>query len=116
MKLERPLSGICLQRDFIFVEDAVSTVLKLIDSSYSGPVNLGSGVSSSVRELCECLERLSGIQITDQGIPVSGHMEFCQDLSLIKKLIDWEPQFDLARGLEKTYREMESVHRGRVEA
>jgi len=104
------------KRDFIFVEDAVAAVLKLINSSYSGPVNLGSGVSSSVRELCACLEGLSGIQITDQGIGVSGHMEFCQDLSLIKKIIDWEPQFDLSRGLEKTYREMESVHQGRVKA
>ena len=102
------------KRDFIFVEDAVAAVLKLINSSYSGPVNLGSGVSSSVRELCACLEGLSGIQVTDQGIAVSGHMEFCQDLSLIKKIIDWEPQFDLARGLEKTYREMEFVHQGRV--
>ena len=102
------------KRDFIFVEDAVTAVLKLINSNYSGPINLGSGVSSSVRELCACLEALSGIQITDQGIGVSGHMEFCQDLSLIKKIIDWEPQFDLARGLEKTYREMESLHQGRV--
>ena len=104
------------KRDFIFVEDAVEAVLKLIDSSYSGPVDLGSGVSSSVRELCTCLEGLSGIEITDQGIAVTGHMEFCQDLSLIKKIIDWEPQFDLARGLEKTYREMESIYRDRVKA
>ena len=102
------------KRDFIFVEDAVVAVLKLINSSYSGPVNLGSGVSSSVRELCACLERLSGTHITDQGVAVSGHMEFCQDLSLIKKIIDWEPQFSLRRGLEVTYREMESVHKGRL--
>jgi len=104
------------KRDFIFVEDAVTAVLKLINSSYSGPVNLGSGVSSSVRELCAYLESLSGIQITDQGIGVSGHMEFCQDLSLIKEIINWEPQFDLAQGLEKTYKEMESLHQGRVKA
>jgi nucleoside-diphosphate-sugar epimerase len=104
------------KRDFIFVEDAVAAVLKLINSSYSGPVNLGSGVSSSVRELCAYLESLSGIQITDQGIGVSGHMEFCQDLSLIKEIINWEPQFDLAQGLEKTYKEMESLHQGRVKA
>lgn len=102
------------KRDFIFVDDAVTAVLKLMNSSYSGAINLGSGVSSSVSELCTCLEGLSGVKITDQGVPVSGHMEFCQDLSLIKRIIDWVPQFDLARGLEKTYREMKSVHQGRV--
>ena len=31
------------RRDFIFVEDAVAAVLKLLNSSYSGPVNLCSG-------------------------------------------------------------------------
>lgn len=102
------------KRDFIFVEDAVTAVLKLINTSFSGAVNLGSGVSSSVKELCACLEGISGIRISDQGIPVSGHMEFCQDISLIKTLTDWEPQFNLARGLEKTYKEMQSIYQQRA--
>jgi|TARA_B110000879_G_scaffold211308_1_gene303624 nucleoside-diphosphate-sugar epimerase len=103
------------KRDFIFVEDAVSAVFKLINCSYSGAVNLGSGVSSSVQELCACLENISGISISDQGVPVSGHMEFCQDISLIKMLTDWEPQFSLARGLEKTYKEMQFIHQQRAQ-
>ena len=102
------------KRDFIYVEDAVTAVLKLIDSSFSGPVNLGSGVSSSVRELCTCIEDLSGLHVGDQGIPVTGHMEFCQDLSLIKSLIDWEPMFDLARGLEQTFNQMKVLHAERI--
>lgn len=98
------------KRDFIFVEDAVRAVLKLINTSYSGAVNLGSGVSSSVGELCSYLEALSGIKITDQNIDVSGHMEFCQDISLVKKITDWEPKFSLAQGLEKTYLEMKYLY------
>jgi nucleoside-diphosphate-sugar epimerase len=101
------------KRDFIFVEDAIRAVMMLLDTEYSGPVNLGSGVSSSVRELCSCLEELSDTKIGDQQIEVSGHMEFCQDLSLIKSIIDWEPQFDLVKGLTKTYREMQMIHRSR---
>jgi nucleoside-diphosphate-sugar epimerase len=102
------------KRDFIFVEDAVTAVLKLLKSNYSGAINLGSGVSSSVKELCACLENLSGIKIADQKIPVSGHMEFCQDISLIKKIIDWEPKFDLDNGLEKTYKEMKLLYESRI--
>jgi nucleoside-diphosphate-sugar epimerase len=94
------------KRDFIFVEDAVEAVIKLLDSSFSGSVNLGSGVSSSVAELCQILEKLSGISIGDQNIGVSGHMEFCQDISLIKSIIDWTPKFNLQSGLEKTFQEM----------
>ena len=95
------------KRDFIFVEDAVDAVLKLLKIDYSGPINLGSGVSSSVEELCNCLEKLSGIPIDNQDIPVSGHMEFCQDISLIKSIIDWKPQFNLQEGLKKTFTEMQ---------
>lgn len=102
------------KRDFIFVEDAVTAVLKLLKSNYSGAINLGSGVSSSVKELCACLENLSGIKIADQKIPVSGHMEFCQDISLIKNIIDWEPKFDLDNGLEKTYKEMKLLYESRI--
>ena len=102
------------KRDFIFVEDAIRAVMMLLDTEFSGPVNIGSGVSSSVQELCECLEELSGTEIADQKIDVSGHMEFCQDISLIQSLIDWKPQFNLVQGLTKTYREMEMVHLSRL--
>ncbi len=101
------------KRDFIFVEDAVNAVLRLLESSYSGPINLGSGVSSSVAELCASLEKLSGITISNQDIPVSGHMEFCQDISLIKSIIDWSPKYDLQRGLKKTFDEMKSFFKER---
>ena len=101
------------KRDFIFVEDAVDAVLKLLESSYSGPINLGSGVSSSVEELCSCLEKLSGISIGNQNIPVTGHMEFCQDISLIKSIIDWTPRFDLQTGLGITFDEMTSFYKER---
>jgi nucleoside-diphosphate-sugar epimerase len=104
------------KRDFVFVDDAVDAVLKLIESGYSGPVNVGSGVSSSVHELCDHLEKLSGISIDDQNIPVSGHMEFCQDISLIRSIVDWEPQFDLSRGLEKTFNEMQILFKNRAES
>jgi UDP-glucose 4-epimerase len=102
------------KRDFIFVDDAVDAVLKLIESDYSGPINVGSGVSSSVHELCDHLEKLSGISIDDQDIPVSGHMEFCQDISLIRSIVDWEPQFDLSRGLEITFNQMQILFKNRA--
>ncbi len=104
------------KRDFVFVEDAVDAVLKLIKSDYSGPINLGSGVSSSVYELCEHLERLSGISIDDQNIPVSGHMEFCQDISLIRSIIDWEPKYNLSHGLDKTFNKMQALFKRRVKS
>lgn len=93
-------------RDFIYVEDAIDAVLKLIDSDFSGTVNLGSGVGSSIKELCDCLEELSGIKIFDKKMKVPGHMEFYQDISKLKSIIDWKPKFSLKDGLTTTYNKM----------
>ena len=93
-------------RDFIFVEDAVDSILKLIKSNFNGQVNLGTGIGSSVGELCSHLEELSGVKITDQNLKVPGHMEFFQDISLLKSIINWVPKYSLKEGLTKTYNKM----------
>lgn len=91
------------KRDFIYVEDAVEAVLKLLKTDFSGAVNLGTGIGSTVNELCEHLEDITNISIYDQNINVSGHMEFFQDISLLKSLIDWNPSYSLKEGISKTY-------------
>ena len=55
-------------RDFIYVEDAMDAVFKLLDSDFSGSVNLGAGIGSSVDELCSYLEELSGLKISNKNI------------------------------------------------
>ena len=97
-------------RDFIFVDDVISAIMKLLDTDYSGPVNLGSGVGSSVGELTHILEQLSGVTIGDQDISVTGPMEFYQDISLLKSLIDWEPRYSLFEGLSITWYAMKKFY------
>lgn len=99
------------KRDFIYVEDAMDAVFKLLNSDFSGTVNLGTGIGSTVHELCDCLEELSGIKISDQNIKVSGHMEFYQDISLLKSIIDWKPRFSLKEGLTITYEKMQEYYK-----
>ena len=99
------------KRDFIYIEDAMDAVFKLLNSDFSGTVNLGTGIGSTVHELCDCLEELSGIKISDQNIKVSGHMEFYQDISLLKSIIDWKPRFSLKEGLTITYEKMQEYYK-----
>lgn len=94
------------KRDFIYVDDAVKAIMLLLDSDFSGPINLGSGVSSSIQELCSVLEKLSGKRIEDRQLKVPGHMNFVQDISLIKSMINWSPETSLENGLKKTYEKM----------
>jgi nucleoside-diphosphate-sugar epimerase len=96
------------KRDFIHVEDAIGAVSLLLGTDYSGPVNLGTGCGRSVGELCEILESLSGVEIKDKELKVSGHMEFYQDISLLNKLTGWEPRYTLEEGIANTYIAMKS--------
>tara|TARA_R110001592_G_scaffold269370_2_gene535726 strand:- start:334 stop:1272 length:939 start_codon:yes stop_codon:yes gene_type:complete len=99
------------KRDFIYVEDAIEAVLKLIETNFSGTVNLGTGIGCTVGELCEHLEDITNIHIPDQNIEVPGHMEFFQDISLLKSLIDWNPSYSLKEGILKTHSLMSEYYK-----
>jgi nucleoside-diphosphate-sugar epimerase len=94
------------QRDFIYLEDAADAVMGLMSTSYVGKVNLGTNKVTSVGEICNTLERLSGKEIKDLDIEVSGPMHFCCDTSLLNKLTGWTPRHTIEEGLEKTYLRM----------
>ena len=96
------------KRDFIFTEDAADAILKLINTNYTGVINLGTGEMNSIRTIASEVEKLSGKKIISLDKPVSGPMELTVDTSLTKKLIDWEPKFTLQKGLKKTYEIMKN--------
>jgi len=98
------------KRDFIFIEDAADAILKLINTNYTGIVNLGNGEMNSIKAITSEVEKLSGKKIKSLNKPVSGPMELEVDITLTKKLIDWAPKFTLKQGLKKTYEIMKNYH------
>lgn len=97
-------------RDFVHVNDAADAVIKLIETDYSGPVNVGYGQSYSVADLCNFLEEITSVKIANQNIEVQGHMKYMHDITLLKSLIDYNPKFDLKSGLQDTYDKMSEYH------
>ena len=98
------------KRDFIFTEDAADAILKLLNTDYTGVINLGTGVMNSIKNITSEVEKLSGKKISSLDKPVSGPMELTVNTSLTKKLIDWEPKFTLQEGLKKTFEIMKKYH------
>jgi nucleoside-diphosphate-sugar epimerase len=90
-------------RDLIYVKDAARAIVSLLDTDYTGPLNLGTGSMRPVGDVVDILEKLSGKKIKVLDIPVSGPMKFTPDVSLLKKLTGWEPQYSLEKGIEETY-------------
>jgi nucleoside-diphosphate-sugar epimerase len=92
-------------RDFVFVNDVINAVLLLLDTDFSGPINVGSGFGRSVNDVCQILEKLSGKKIFNLGQKHTGHLEYWHDLALLKSLVSFTPTI-LEDGLAITYKTM----------
>ena len=60
--------------------------------------------------MCNIISNLSKKKIISENKEVSGPMEFVTDISKIKKIINWEPKYDIQSGLKKTYEIMKTFN------
>lgn len=95
-------------RDFIYVEDAAHAIIKLLETDYTGTLNLGTGTMTTVKRVVEVLEEISGCPITSLDQEVSGPMEFRCDMTTLNKLIDWKPRYSTEEGVKRTFEVMKS--------
>jgi len=92
-------------RSFMFIEDCLTGVQKIMNSEILEPINLGSSEAVSINQLVDMVEGIAGIRLErkyDLTAPqgVNGRNS---DNTLIKKYLNWEPSIALQTGLEKTY-------------
>ena len=104
------------ERDFIYVEDAAHAIVKLLETDYTGLLNLGTGTMTSVQQIVEWLQELSGCSIADLNKPTEGPMKFRCDMTTIEKLIDWKPRYSTEEGVRRTYELMKSWREKSYEA
>ena len=64
--------------------------------------------------MCSIISKLSKKKIISENKKVSGPMEFVTDISKIKKIIDWEPKYDIRSGLKKTYDIMKAYNQNNL--
>ena len=98
-------------RSFCYVDDLLDGFLKLMDVEENvGPVNLGNPNESTMLELAQRVIQATGSssQLVHVDLPKDDPKRGCPDITKAKKLLGWEPKFDLQTGLRKTieyYRE-----------
>ena len=96
-------------RSYCYIDDAVKGTVKLMESDYVKPVNIGSDRLVTIDELADMIIEISGKQITkkyDLTAP-QGVRGRNADLTLVRNKIGWEPKVSLEEGLEKTYKWIE---------
>lgn len=102
-------------RSFLYVTECVEAVLRLMESNFTGPVNIGSEEMVTINQLAEMAIEISGKNI---GIKNLGGQEFFEkygfkcptgvrgrnsDNRLYKEKIGWEVSLSLRDGMVKTF-------------
>jgi len=93
-------------RDFISVEDvAKANLLSMESNTDFSFLNIGTGISTSVKTLAEVMIELSGktLEISYDDLPLGDVKESLADTSLAKKLINWNYDTFLKNGLKKFF-------------
>ncbi len=91
-------------RDFAYSRDvAEGIVLALFHGTGGGFVNLGSGVGCTIRELVETLQKVIGFEFEFDKSKPSGFPKRVMDISLAKKMINYDPTVSLEDGLRMTW-------------
>ena len=91
-------------RSFCYVDDLVNGLIKLMNSNYSKPVNLGNPKEFTILELAEKVRSKidPNLKIIFKPLPEDDPMQRKPVIEVAKKELNWEPTIDLDQGLDKT--------------
>jgi nucleoside-diphosphate-sugar epimerase len=96
-------------RSFCYVDDCVNGVLRLVESGYCAPLNIGSRRLVTINQLALLIARIAGVDgelnHIDGPTGVRGRNS---DNTLIRQVLGWEPEVSLEDGLTRTYQWIEA--------
>lgn len=105
-------------RSFCYVDDLIEGFLRFMDMApssadlpaFPGPINLGNPTEFTMIQLAQQIIDLIGSKskMIFQPLPIDDPKQRQPDISLAKKMLNWEPTVDLRSGLEKTITYFES--------
>jgi dTDP-glucose 4,6-dehydratase len=93
-------------RSFIYVDDQVEGILRLLRSSYVGPVNIGNPNELSLRQMAEKVVALCGgkSKIVSRPLPPDDPKVRRPDITLAQRVLDgWQPRVSVEEGLARTH-------------
>jgi nucleoside-diphosphate-sugar epimerase len=91
-------------RSFLYIDECVEGVRRLMNSDFVGPVNIGSDEMVTINQLVKTAMAVENKQLRikhiDGPLGVRGRNS---DNRLIKQKLDWAPNYPLNKGIENTY-------------
>ena len=93
-------------RTFLYIDDCIEGTLKLFESDYSNPVNIGSDEQVSINQMIDIIEEISNIKKLNRDYLLNkpkGVRGRSSNNDLVKKVLGWNYEIKLKDGLKKTY-------------
>ena len=93
-------------REFIYSGDAAEAVVRLLKSGCTEPLNIGTGIGTSIKELAELTAKLTNFrgEIVWDTTKADGVMRKVLDVSKMESVLNWKPPTSLEAGLARTIR------------
>ncbi len=93
-------------RSFQYVDDLIEGMIRLMNTGddFTGPVNVGNPGEFTMIELAEKVIKLTDAKskLIFKPLPSDDPMQRKPDISLAKKVLNWEPKVNLDEGLVRT--------------
>jgi nucleoside-diphosphate-sugar epimerase len=92
-------------RSFLFIDEAVEGVMRLLDGDYVHPVNIGSNEMIAINDLAKMVIDISGKNLSIKNVESNaiGVRGRNSDNTLIEEKLGWKPSRPLREGMEKLY-------------
>jgi nucleoside-diphosphate-sugar epimerase len=91
-------------RSFLYIDECLEGIIRLMRSDWSGPVNIGSEEMVTINQLAEMTMDLAGKKLFIKHVlgPL-GVRGRNSDNRLIQEKLGWKPSQSLLKGMERTY-------------
>lgn len=98
-----------VRKDYLYVNDLVSAIIKGIESKKQGIFNIGSGSDDSINEIIGILKEFVDFEIDYQEARQFDVKKVSLDITAIKKELDWLPEVSLKEGVKAQYEWMKEA-------
>lgn len=91
-------------RSFLYIDECIEGIIRLMESDFIGPVNIGSDEMVTINQLVDLVSSIENKELKkkhiDGPLGVAGRNS---DNNLIYEKLGWKPNMKLIEGLKKTY-------------
>ena len=101
-------------RDYIYIDDVVRAIYKIIKRPTGGIYNLGFGKSHSLIEILDTMKEFVQLDPKPIFLPrrSTDRKSFSLDIRKIRDTFEWEPSYNLREGLQQTFTALEDAPDG----